>query len=184
MGCRHPCAHHPAAPGSSPKHTIYAFIIYSTYLCYTCHGKRTKINKKRPGFAHFTKIKSNIEYMCCSKLTWSARDTIECGGGLQDAGWPFDPTDRRAEASLKSKVKHQIRGRGDFPESNLGKNITFCSQTQACGKISRIQAFFKSRFNQIALCLSSTCSFMLKTIKNYHESINSISILFTIIKLR
>ena len=39
----------PAASGSSPKHTIYTFIINSQI----CHVKRTKLNKKRPGLAHF-----------------------------------------------------------------------------------------------------------------------------------
>ena len=37
------CAYHPAAPGSSPKHTIYAFISYSQIVCFICHVKRTNI---------------------------------------------------------------------------------------------------------------------------------------------
>ena len=40
------CASHPAALGSNPKHTSYAF--FNLYC--TCMEKRTKINKKRPGF--------------------------------------------------------------------------------------------------------------------------------------
>ena len=49
------CAYHPAALGSSTKHAIYAFsfIEFVLYLCYICHVKRTKINKKRRGLAHF-----------------------------------------------------------------------------------------------------------------------------------
>ena len=43
------CAYHPAAPGSNPKHTIYAFF----NLYWNCNENRTKINKKRPGLAHF-----------------------------------------------------------------------------------------------------------------------------------
>ena len=39
------CAYHPAAPGSNPKHTNYAF--FNLYY-WNCNGKRTKINKKRP----------------------------------------------------------------------------------------------------------------------------------------
>ena len=39
FGCRHShsgfvCAFHPAAPGLSPKHTIYAFIIYSIFAIF------------------------------------------------------------------------------------------------------------------------------------------------------
>ena len=48
--------YHPAGPGLSPKHTIYAFIIYSQHLCYIFLVKRTKINKKRPGLAHSKRI--------------------------------------------------------------------------------------------------------------------------------
>ena len=39
-------------PGSSPKHTMNAFI-FIVNLCYICHVKTTKINKKRPDLAHF-----------------------------------------------------------------------------------------------------------------------------------
>ena len=35
-------------PGFDPKHTIYAFFNY-----WNCNEKMTKINKKRPGLAHF-----------------------------------------------------------------------------------------------------------------------------------
>ena len=41
-----------AAPGSYPKHTIYAF--FNLYY-WNCIQKTTKINKKRPGLAHFFK---------------------------------------------------------------------------------------------------------------------------------
>ena len=51
------CAYHPAAPGLDPKHTIYAFF----NLYWNCNEKRTKINKKRPGLAHFFK-KSCYDY--------------------------------------------------------------------------------------------------------------------------
>ena len=44
------CAYHPAAPGSNPKHTIYAF--FNLYR--NCNEKRTKI-KKRPGLPIFKK---------------------------------------------------------------------------------------------------------------------------------
>ena len=43
---------HSAAPGSSPKHTIYAFI----NLLKCVMWKMTKINEKRPGLAHFEGI--------------------------------------------------------------------------------------------------------------------------------
>ena len=46
------CAYHLAAPGSNPKHTIYTF--FNLYY-WNCDEKRTKINKKRPGLAHFKK---------------------------------------------------------------------------------------------------------------------------------
>ena len=47
------CAYHPVVQGSNPKHTIYAFSTCSQILYYVCPRveKRTKINKKRPGFA-------------------------------------------------------------------------------------------------------------------------------------
>ena len=52
------CAFHPATnPGSSPKHPIYTFIILQSNLCLylSLHCKRTKINKRTPGVAHFFK---------------------------------------------------------------------------------------------------------------------------------
>ena len=45
------CAYHPAASGSNPKHTIYAFSI-----CIEVNEKRTKINKKRPGLAYKKRV--------------------------------------------------------------------------------------------------------------------------------
>ena len=48
---KRPPNYHPVAPGSSPKHTIFAFFIYKSNLCCICHVKRTKI-KKRPRLAH------------------------------------------------------------------------------------------------------------------------------------
>ena len=43
--------------GSSPKHAIYALIIYSqVYAIGICHVKATKRNKKRSGLANLTKI--------------------------------------------------------------------------------------------------------------------------------
>ena len=52
------CNFHPAAMGSSPKHTIYAFSIYICHLNWNV--KRTKIIKKRPGLAHFFLKKNNV----------------------------------------------------------------------------------------------------------------------------
>ena len=46
------CAAIAPAPGSNPKHTINAF--FNLYY-WNCNLKRTKINKKRPGLAHFLK---------------------------------------------------------------------------------------------------------------------------------
>ena len=46
------------APGSSPKHTIYAFYIQTFYCICHCVGKGMKINKKRPGLAHLKKESS------------------------------------------------------------------------------------------------------------------------------
>ena len=41
-------------PGfESQAHHLHFFHLY--YLCYICHLKRMKINKKRPGLAHFYK---------------------------------------------------------------------------------------------------------------------------------
>ena len=58
------CTFHPAAPGSSPKHTIYAFSFYIVQIVYICHSnwnvKRTKSSKKRPGMAQFYKIRKRI----------------------------------------------------------------------------------------------------------------------------
>ena len=49
IGGRFVCAFHPAAPGLSPKHTIYAFIIYSENCPIFVIVKRTIINKKEAG---------------------------------------------------------------------------------------------------------------------------------------
>ena len=57
LGCHHSSVD--SSAGSSPKHTIYAFIICS--ICAICHVKRTKINKKRPGLAHLKKKKKEIK---------------------------------------------------------------------------------------------------------------------------
>ena len=45
------CAYHPAAPGSSPKHTIYAFsfIVFVLYLSF----EKNKNKQKEAGFGHF-----------------------------------------------------------------------------------------------------------------------------------
>ena len=49
----------PAVQGSNPKHTIYAFSIHSLLhnIC-QCDEKRTKLNKKRPGWAKLKKNRS------------------------------------------------------------------------------------------------------------------------------
>ena len=58
------CAYQPATPGLSPKHTIYAFFIYSQNLCYICPEKRTKNNKKRPGLVHLFKKRLDTGHSC------------------------------------------------------------------------------------------------------------------------
>ena len=45
------CAFHPAAPGSIPKHTIYAYVYM--LISELCHVEKTKINKEKLGLAHF-----------------------------------------------------------------------------------------------------------------------------------
>ena len=53
---------YPATPGSSPKHTIYAFIIIVN-LCDFCHVKGTKLNKKRRVWPIFNKQKiKNVDF--------------------------------------------------------------------------------------------------------------------------
>ena len=48
------CAFHPVALGSSHKHTIYAFIIYSENCAiFSLHFEENETNKKRLGLAHF-----------------------------------------------------------------------------------------------------------------------------------
>ena len=54
------CAYHSAAPGSNPKHTIYAF--FNLYY-WNCIEKITKINKKRPGLAHFLKKTPSVNIL-------------------------------------------------------------------------------------------------------------------------
>ena len=48
-------AYHPAAPGLSPKHTIYAFIVDGQISTIFVLWKERKINKKGPGLAHLKK---------------------------------------------------------------------------------------------------------------------------------
>ena len=69
--CRLRDAFRPAAPGLSPKYTIYAFIIMVN-LCYICHVKRTKINKKRLDLAHSKIIfyKKNIYKIEPTTFIW------------------------------------------------------------------------------------------------------------------
>ena len=59
-------AFHPAAPGLTPKHAIYAFIIYSQMCAISVlHGKkRTKIKKKRPVLAHLKKFPTKVTSNC------------------------------------------------------------------------------------------------------------------------
>ena len=48
------CAYHPAAPGSSPKHAIYAFIIYSQ-ICAIFVMWKEQNKQKEAGFGPFFK---------------------------------------------------------------------------------------------------------------------------------
>ena len=55
------CAYHPAAPGSSPKRTIYALSLSSQVGAIPiCLEKRIKINKKMPGLTHFLQKHDNF----------------------------------------------------------------------------------------------------------------------------
>ena len=54
------CHYHPAALGSSPKHTIEAFITYSHCTIFVVR-KRTKIKQKEAGFGPFL-IKDRAEH--------------------------------------------------------------------------------------------------------------------------
>ena len=60
------CAYHPTAPGSNPKHTIYAFF----NLDWDCGGKRKKIKQKRvrdwPIF--LKKEKEQLQYLQTMKI--------------------------------------------------------------------------------------------------------------------
>ena len=59
------CLHQPFATlGSSLKHTIYAFFIYSI-----CAILSYEENKKRPGLAHF--LKKMFVFVCSSNATGS-----------------------------------------------------------------------------------------------------------------
>ena len=51
------CAYHPATPGSSPKHTIYAFIIYRiyAYTIYLSRGKNESKEKRGREWPNFFK---------------------------------------------------------------------------------------------------------------------------------
>ena len=47
-------------PGFESQACHLRFFIY---LCYICHVKRTKINKKRPGLAHLKNMLVSIQYI-------------------------------------------------------------------------------------------------------------------------
>ena len=50
-------AFHPAAPGSSPKHTIYAFTICSqSYAIFSTHCDKNENKQKEAGFCSFKNI--------------------------------------------------------------------------------------------------------------------------------
>ena len=60
------CAYHPAAMGSNPKHTIYAFF---NWYYWNCNEKRTKIKEKEVGIGPFLKY----EYLFHKqKYHWTA----------------------------------------------------------------------------------------------------------------
>ena len=50
-------AFHPAALGSSPKHTIYSFINWLGF----CRVEKTKINKKEAGIGRFNIFDNSFE---------------------------------------------------------------------------------------------------------------------------
>ena len=55
------CTYHPAAPGLSPKHTIYAFsfIVFVLYLSF----EKNENKHKEVGFGPFFKTKFNLVYL-------------------------------------------------------------------------------------------------------------------------
>ena len=65
MGCHHSSVDSYAPTILLPWVRVQAHhlcFFHLKYLCYICHLKRTEINKKRPGLAHFLK-KNNAERM-------------------------------------------------------------------------------------------------------------------------
>ena len=80
------CAFHPAAPGSSPKHTIYSFIILSQNLCHICLYivKRRKTKQKEAGICPLKKESGEL-------LGWT--------------GWRERERERERECVQKLKLK-------------------------------------------------------------------------------
>ena len=71
------CAYHPAAPGSSPKHTIYGFIVFVLYL--SCEKDENK--QKEAGFGLF---KKSIRTNTCFSLNNSPPASLDtCTLGFQ-----------------------------------------------------------------------------------------------------
>ena len=73
-GCRHSSVDSSAPTILPPQVRVPStpsMLYHLWYLCYICHLKRTKINKKRPGLAHFFK-----------KVRWIKNSLASCAKGI------------------------------------------------------------------------------------------------------
>ena len=69
------CAYHSAAPGSSPKYTIYTFFIYNVFVLYlSCEKNKNK--QKRGRVWPIFKINGLIEFWSIFKLIWHLCDKM------------------------------------------------------------------------------------------------------------
>ena len=111
--CGFICAYHPAALGSNPKHTIYTF--FNLYY-WNCDEKRTKINKKRPGLAHFKKEDANDWFLQNVSL-------VHFGSSLFIGSGSRAPTKYVRRENLRTgEISHQRTGKNDL------RLITFLQQ--------------------------------------------------------
>ena len=71
---------HPAATGSSPKHTIYTFLNYivqTVYLSIEFECEKNENNTKSPGLAHFFKKKLTNQNMLITGLTHKTQNRFK-----------------------------------------------------------------------------------------------------------
>ena len=70
------CLHLPSCCPGFESQAYHLRFFHLQFLCYMCHVKRTKINKKRPGLAHFLNVRFNVQNNVCATSCTSYIDIM------------------------------------------------------------------------------------------------------------